>query len=794
MENQALDFVISETGFKSTPGVEKAVEMFLNGKNISEVCFEPSVWNEKSLGFWVSDKIESSVKRYLAFKEKQSKYISDLNSRGQSFDEEVIKSLQNCSSLIELDEFFRPYKKKKKTKATLAREAGLLEFADKVLDLAKKGEVFEQGIETEAKKYINPSLGYITFETVIKGIQDIFVERAMATHGIRKRLLDYAQKSAEVVVKAGEKFTEGCKYSNFVSTKNQRVDFYLNPKNYDKFPSVRKGWEEGFLRVSLEADWSPILAEFETALLSGGVKGDLVDLVKQAAKKALEIHAIPSITTEIFDSFFFASSQIYIQKLKSDYFSLLSTPAFGDKPVLTLLGREKGSSSLVFVSHSGDFVSSTEIDLSEDGVIEALKTILSDVCKNVSLGAVGIGLNKSTRRAEKFIRKALEELEQSEVPTVIVDPRGINRRVQAEDVKRNVPQGTSQDAKMAFLLGKRLQNPLYEYAAHDPVSLVEVPQFLSKEVLATELKKCLSFQIASFGLSSDSVNHSLLSNLGWFEDERLQDLSSKLVSNPLEERKDLRDILSEEEFTSFGQFFVFTQALSLLDRSRVPLSKYSQIKDLFKESEVSLLKGPIVDLKSKVDLSKAESLIGGDFFQYISSEFENPFKDTRKTYKVFSFSKGAESIEELQEGNLYWGIVTKFSSFGAFVDIGVGVDGLIHLSELSTEFISDPRKVLRLGQWVLIKALKVDQGKRQLSLSKIQAESKSENASGKRQRTFNKNSDSRKKVNAKAKNFKGDKPRNNRKGPGNRSSKAGGNKKPQQPFNNPFAALGELKK
>jgi uncharacterized protein len=218
-----------------------------------------------------------------------------------------------------------------------------------------------------------------------------------------------------------------------------------------------------------------------------------------------------------------------------------------------------------------------------------------------------------------------------------------------------------------------------------------------------------------------------------------------------------------------------------LDRSRLSVSNFSKIKDSFKEDDISLLKGPVANLEKQLS-EKSKSLLGDDLLAYLNFELSNPFKDPRKPYRVFSFSKSIESVEDVKEDHLYWGIVTKFSTFGAFVDIGVGTDGLVHLSELSNDYVADARKVLRLGQWVLIKAIKVDQKAKKLSFSKTKAEPTSRKEGSSSRKKFAKSSSKRPPHKGKAGfNKNGNKPQ------------AGQKRGPKKPFNNPFAALKDLK-
>jgi len=523
------------------------------------------------------------------------------------------------------------------------------------------------------------------------------------------------------------------------------------------------------------------------------------------------------VTTEVFDDFYETSRGVYLDKLKKDYLSLLNTPAYGEKSVLSLYEKSPQEVFLVLVSHKGDYVSSTTIDSTKDDVVENLTTVLGDIVKSIDLGAVALPLSLSSRQLEKFFKKALENLKKSEsIPLVYVSSRGIPQFIGKPEAKFNLPS-EKESGKIdnfilsAFRLAKRLQDPLYEYAEHEPSKLLDVPSFIESEALDKELFKILSFAVCRTGIEPKNISPGLIQNLNWFKEdagettEELFKFSLDFRSTATEEKKNL-EALIPKTFSRFSKFFKFPNALNLLDKSRVSAQDFSKIKDFCKDNEISLLKGPL-----ETSNEKWPALFEKDWVNYINYELSAPFKDQRKDYKIFSFSKSAFALEDLVVDNLYWGVVSKFSSFGAFVDLGVGVNGLVHLSELSNEYVSDPRKVLRLDQWILIKLLKVDVKSKQISLSKTKADQRngSKRDSNRDGSYKNSNKGSYKSGDKNNSSYKGNKSGYQGKGTGkskrfdkSEGSKgrkpfdknSSGKKRSTRPFNNPFAqALGDLK-
>lgn len=779
---------IKDSGLKSKDSsIEKIIELHQQGLSMGEVFFDPEVWADRSLNQWSLDQVFGLIKTFNKFTEKKSKYIEDLKTR--SVDESVIKKLEESEDLKTLEHHYRPYKKKKKTKVTLAREAGLQSFAQELFDKAVKGESFEEGLESKAKKYIQPALGYITFEHVLKGAQDILVDQVLRERiDLRMEVFKEAVNNAKVVVKPGEKYQEKSRFSGFVNAPSQGTSFYKNPKNFDKFPVIKKAWEDGHLRVTLDFDLTSLKEKFEKAFAPEGMQGDLSSLLKECAKKALEIHVLPSVTTEVFDDFFEASKKVYLDRLKKDYFSLLSTPALGEKPILSVYEKSPNEVFLVLVSHTGDYVSSTTVDLTKEDIVEELKKVLSDIVSSIQLGAVALPLSLKSRQLEKFFRRALEDLKKNEeIPVVYVSSRGIPQFIGRPEAKFGLASD-KEDNKVdnfvvsAYRLARRLQNPIFEYAEHEPSRLLEVPSFISSEELDEELTNTLSFALCSLGFALKNISPGLITNLGWFKEDSEEELEGifsfveRIKKEEINEKKSLDKALPKSH-ARFAKFFKFENALNVLDQSRISVEDFSKIKDFCKEKEVSLLKGPVEGLDKKWD-EKWTGLFGESMTSYISYELSQPFKDFRKPYKVFSFSKNSEELETMVQDHLYWGVVSKFSSFGAFIDVGAGVEGLIHLSELADEFISDPRRVLKLDQWILVKLIKLDKEAKQLSLSKTKAQQTSKKPSGKKK--FSENKKGNQKFNGKPKSGGGKKDFKKPRGP-------------KSPFNNPFAAaLGDL--
>jgi len=225
---------IKKSGLKSSDeSLNLVIELYEKGLSLGEVFFHPGIWSDKSLNLWNLDRCYSDLHTLTKFGERKTKYVQDLTKR--DVDTSVIDSLKDAKDIKVLEHYYRPYKRKKKTRVTLAREAGLQKFAEELLENAKKGENFPEGIESAAKKYIQPALGYITFEHVLKGAQDIIVDQVLKERfDLRLEVFNVASSEAKVSIQAGEKFQENSRFSSFVKSPAHKTAFYKNPKNLKK--------------------------------------------------------------------------------------------------------------------------------------------------------------------------------------------------------------------------------------------------------------------------------------------------------------------------------------------------------------------------------------------------------------------------------------------------------------------------------------------------------------------------------------------------------------------------------
>lgn len=799
-------FIERRTKINLSESQKKAISRIQKNESLELLHFyTPEL---KDVPYWQLDLFATLVDEYSKLDAKKQKILTDLEHQKVE-DPALLQNIQSCIDAFELEDLYRPYKRRKKTKATVAREAGLSEFADWIWSVAH-GQASLDGtsLEVRAKDYIKPQLGFVTYDIVLKGAQDIIVERLLKNSEIRIALSEKYYNEGVVTVAKTEKFKEG-KYSSAAQFR-ERVADLLNSKNYYKFPVVKKAWEDGFFKVLIEAKTNEMLPQIQGKIFNFTDENDCTKFVGEAFQKAIDIHVLPSITQEIVEELLKVSESEAIKRLKQDYSRILMVPALGQKPVMAFIQTDDSLIDVALVTHQGELVSSTQINIKDENSKAVFVDVLKDITSKIQLGALAVGLNEFVRSTQDFVTDLLSS-ENLQIPVAIVDMRGMSAYVSSESAKKEF--GVRPKTERALVsLARRLQDPLKELCKYPAKSLIDVPAYVSDEKLAPELLKVLKFCVATVGVDLNEASEDLLKLVnGLGEAEVTKILEYRQIKSRFVEKLQLNTELnfSDELLMASSGFLRVSLSKSILDQTSLRVHRFAAIKDMMKDLDISLAES-LSDINAdKVMASKYSEIFTAEELQTIVRQLKNPNRDPRRAYKFFGFSNKIKSLTDVQVGSIYPGLVTRFSSFGAFVDLGVNQDGLVHLSELSAQFVSDPRKSVGIGEWIYVKVIDVNLDKKLLSLSKIKAErapqkgkpqnrkeggdersNEGRRPSFKSGKDFQNSREARKDSRDRGKDR--GKPRKGGGGNSKPSNRGNDNRKPAQPFNNPFAALGDL--
>jgi uncharacterized protein len=631
---------------------------------------------------------------------------------------EIQKRIEISWDLGELEEIYKPFKKKKKTKATIAREAGLEPLANWIWDMGHGLIKDSQTMEMKAKNFLNPAAKIITYEEAIKGSQDIIVERIANDAELRSMVVKNYNEKGRIIAKASKGYKANSKYEMYKEFE-EPVKNLLDAKNNHRYLAMRRGWQEEELSVDVKGDDEEVLRSYEKFATS--TPDDAIgDYLKQSSRLALNVYVLPSVVNEVHRILKEKADADAINVFAENVRKLLLGSPYGSKCVLGVDPGLRTGCKVALIDKSGAFISHTVLYTLGDDAERKAKILFGDVLKQITIEAIAVGNGTAGRETETFLRKILKDLGKN-IPVVMVSESGASV-YSASDIAREEFPDLDLTVKGAISIARRLQDPLAELVKVDPKS-IGVGQY-QHDVNQSQLKKSLEAVVEScvnnIGVDVNTASAALLSHVAGIGPALAKGIVEARKKALFADRSELLKIpkFSTKVFEQAAGFLRIPTGNQILDTTGIHPERYQAITDMAKDLGVSV--SEIIGEGAKKLLSQRNKWIQfvGEFtFDDIVKELEKPGRDPRDPFKVFQFRDDIMDVKDLKEGMICPGIVTNVTNFGAFVDIGVHQDGLVHISALSHKFVEDPRKVVNPGDHVTIKVLKVDTVKKQISLT-----------------------------------------------------------------------------
>lgn len=692
---------------------------------------------------------------------------------------EIKITLESSWSLSEIEEIYRPFKRKKKTKAALAREAGLGPLADWIWSLGHGKISDPTTLEVKAKEFISAAKGYATYEEALRGAQAIIVERLSNEADLRRDVKDHLLKVGKLISARTSEFKPHSKYSMYAEY-SEPIKAIMQRRASHRYLAIRRGWQEGELKVSLEGDENFLLKTFEAKALSK--ESQASEFLRAAAKAALTVHVMPSIGNELHAQMKEQADIDAIQVFAENVRRVLMASPFGAKVVLGVDPGVRTGCKIALVSQAGALISHTVLHIQGDESKKVAEKLFSETIGKLKIDAIAIGNGTGGREAEAFIRGVLKSID-SAVPVIMVSESGASVYSASEVAREEFPD-LDLTVRGAISIARRLQDPLAELVKIEPKS-IGVGQY-QHDVNATKLKRSLHEVVEScvnqVGVELNTASESLLQYVAGIGPATAKNIVQHRAQKGLfKSRDELLKVpqLSSKIFEQGAGFLRIQGSQTVLDRTGIHPERYSAVREMAQELGVSITSLTGVGAQQLKPLrEKWAALIGEFTFDDIIAELEKPGRDPRDMFKIFTYREDVHELRDLKPGLICPGLVTNVTNFGAFVDIGVHQDGLVHISELSHQFVDDPKKVVNPGDQIQVKILAVDLEKNQISLTM-----KLEEKPMPQPRPQNQARSSKPKRG-------GDKPGTPKGGGGKPASKPKSEKKP---FNNPFAALSGLK-
>ncbi len=619
----------------------------------------------------------------------------------------LLEKLQNAYHLQELEDLYLPYKQKRKTRASMAIEKGLEPLAKLVF------EQKENNVLKKAEAFLNDKVANV--EEALQGARDIIAEWINENVDARNAVRKVFEREAVVYSKVKKgKDEEGVKYK----------DYYDFNEPLKRVPShrllaIRRGEEEGFLSVTISPEEDNALGALDRIFLRGlpeakeQVETAITDSYKRLMKPSIETE-FANFSKEKADT---EAIRIFAQNLRQ---LLLASP-LGQKRTLAIDPGYRTGCKTVVLDAQGNLISDTVI-YPFDKVAEAEQKILHLIDK-YKIEAVAIGNGTAGRESEDFVRKVTKNAGLTSLIIYMVSEQGASI-YSASDVAREEFPDKDITVRGAVSIGRRLLDPLAELVKIDPKSIGvgqyqhDVDQSLLKNTLDTVVESCVN----TVGVNLNTASKHLLSYVAG--------LGPSLAANIVKYRQENGDFktrqqvkkvprLGEKAFEQCAGFLRITDATNPLDNSAVHPETYPVIEQMAKD-----LKCTVKDLMTSAELRKRLNLkdyvtekAGLLTLQDILKELEKPSRDPREQLTTFEFDPNVKSIEDLYEGMTLPGIVTNITAFGCFVDVGVKQDGLVHISQMSNQYISDPNQVVKLQQHVKVRVMEVDLARKRVALS-----------------------------------------------------------------------------
>lgn len=646
--------------------------------------------------------------------------IKEIGDQGNLTDE-IKKRIELSYDLGELEEIYRPFKKKKKTKATIARDAGLEPLAQWIWDLGHGILTDEATLEVKAKGFINMAANVATYEAALTGAKDILIERLSNAPHLRALVLEDYQKQGKVLSKKTKNFKEHSKYEMYAEFE-EPVKNLLEPKASHRYLAMRRGWQEEELSLEIKGNDEILQAAYnkDATTLPHTAEGEFLT---HAAKMALTVYVIPSVVNEIHRILKQHADEHAITVFAENVRRVLLGSPYGPKVVLGVDPGLRTGCKVALIDKGGNLISHTVLHIQGERAGDNVKKLFEEVLKNIKIEAIAVGNGTAGRETEAFFRKLVKEMNH-EIPVIMVNESGASV-YSASDIARGEFPDLDLTVRGAISIARRLQDPLSELVKVDPKS-IGVGQY-QHDVNQSSLKKGLEAVVEScvnsVGVDLNTASAPLLSYVSG--------IGPALAQNIVEFRKTKGLFTDRSELLNVSKFStkVFEQAAGFLrirggkvtlDNTGIHPERYAAVKDMAQEIGVSITDLIGSGAKKIVDMrTKWASIIGEYTFDDIVKELEKPGRDPRDPFKVFQFKEDIFEVKDLKEGMLCPGIVTNVTNFGAFVDVGVHQDGLVHISEMSSQFVDDPRKVVNPGDQVMVRVLAVDLAKNQISFSMI---------------------------------------------------------------------------
>lgn len=645
--------------------------------------------------------------------ERRQTILASIESQGKLTD--LLRGqIASCTTKTALEDLYLPYKPKRRTRAAIAREKGLEPLALRILSQPLDGNPL-----AEAERFISEEKGILNADDALAGARDIAAETIAENAQVRSAIRNLFATEGVVISKAiEEKTTTPTKFEQYYDFQEKAATI---PSH--RYLAIRRGEKEGILSFYIHIDSDPAIQEIRllVGLKKASSFADQLDLAIGDAFKRL---IAPSIETDLRVELKLRSDREAVDVFAANLRNLLLASPLGTRAVIGIDPGIRTGCKCAAVNETGKFLESVTLYLSQgEKALQLAKIELKKLIGHCNPFAIGIGNGTAGRETEAFVRQFLKEENLTHIVVVAVSEAGASV-YSASDVAREEFPDLDLTIRGAISIARRLQDPLAELVKVDPKS-IGVGQYqhdVYQPLLLEKLKEVVESCVNHVGVELNTASASLLSYVAGIGPS----LANKIVKHReqvgrFQSRQQLLSVsgLGPRAFEQAAGFLRVRGGNHPLDSSAVHPERYNLVESIAHDMQVPLHQLiqnqemiQKINIKHYVNTSVGEHTLAD-----IIAELSKPGRDPRAQFELPCFREDIQTIQDLKQGMRLEGIVTNVTAFGAFVDVGVHQDGLIHISEISDRFIKDPREVLQVGNKIQVEVLHVDVEQKRISLT-----------------------------------------------------------------------------
>lgn len=707
----SIQFIQNQLQLPATAvkGIEATLQL------LSEDCTIPFIarYRKDKTGNLDEVVIESIAKLNKQFSEilkRKESVLNSIDEQGQ-LSPDLKAKIENSFDLQEIEDLYLPYKKKKKTKADVARENGLEPLAKIIMSQNT------DDVEYLASKYLNKNV--VNEDEALQGARDIIAEWINENIYVRKNLRRMFQRKATIttkVAKGKENEENAQKFSQYFDWSEP-----ISKAPSHRLLAMLRAEAEGFIKFNVTIEKEEALEFIEDAIIkrNNDTTHHLELAIKDSYKRLLE----PAISNEVLQEAKLKADSKAIDVFSENLRQLLLAPPLGEKRVLAIDPGFRTGCKIVCLDEQGDLLYNETIypHAPQNETAMAMKKVKSMV-NAYNIEAISIGNGTASRETEFFIKKIAFD---KPVQVFVVSEAGASVYSASKIAREEFPN-YDVTVRGSVSIGRRLCDPLAELVKIDPKSIGvgqyqhDVDQTKLKEELDNTVMRCVN----SVGININTASKALLSYVSGIGEKMAENIVKFRSENgPFEDRNQLKKVprLGDKAFQQAAAFIRIKDGKNPLDNSAVHPESYKVVEKMAKDLGIQV--GELIANKPKIAQIKPENYVNDTVgilgVKDILKELEKPGLDPRKAAKVFEFDPNVKSITDLRSGMILPGIVNNITAFGCFVDVGIKESGLVHISQLKAGFVSDVNEVVKMHQHVQVKVVEVDEVRKRIQLTMV---------------------------------------------------------------------------